>query len=117
MIVLIGTTCTAISAWSEGGLYAVKDETGTYPVIKILKIDEGGVVLRGYSNSFDSLPESIDESSLRLTGYDRLVLDYFAVSHENFPGIGAVFFNRRPLLRTTWTGSRDGGHSMDATIE
>ena len=51
-------------AWSVGGIYATHDEDGTFGIVKILKVDERGVHLRVYSNKFNSVPQSVDESSL-----------------------------------------------------
>ena len=36
----------------EGGLYSTPNEDGTFSVLKILKVDDGGLHIRVYSNKF-----------------------------------------------------------------
>jgi hypothetical protein len=42
--------CTSKAEFKEGGIYATPQEGGKYSVLKILKIDDGGVHVRMYSN-------------------------------------------------------------------
>jgi hypothetical protein len=55
----------------EGGFYAFKNDNGSYSVMKLLKVESGGVHVKVYSNQFDSPPTQIDESKLYLVGMNH----------------------------------------------
>jgi hypothetical protein len=52
----------------EGGLYAFKNDNGSYSVMKLLKVESAGVHVKIYSNQFDSPPTTVDESKLYVVG-------------------------------------------------
>ena len=57
--------------WVEGGTYAIATDDGSsYQVLKILKIDEGGVHIRVYSNRSADVPSLVDEASLYMAEVD-----------------------------------------------
>ena len=73
----------------EGGLYVTRDEDNTYTVLKVLKVDPGGVHVRQYSNRVIEIPTSLDSSTLFMAGIHRepnvkLGLGHTPVSHESF---------------------------------
>jgi len=83
----------------EGGLYFIHNDTGSYSVIKILKVDNGGVHVRLYSNQFPTPPDKVDESTLYLAGMDRkpdesLGMGHVPLSTKTFAGWHATFFQQ-----------------------
>ena len=52
----------------EGGIYAFKNENGSYSVLKLLKVESAGAHVKIYSNQFDSPPTQVDESKLIVVG-------------------------------------------------
>ena len=79
----------------EGGLYCTPGDNGGYQ-LKILKVDQGGVHIRGYSNYFPTRPSQIDEKSLYLAGTDYkppdiLGLGHLPLSKETFASWKPVF--------------------------
>ncbi len=96
----------------EGGLYYTPAEKGGYSVLKILKVDSGGVHVRIYSNAFDQPPEKVDEASLYLAGVDRkpnetLGMGHLPISKSSFSGWGAVF-----IQKSTVTDGELEGYKM-----
>lgn len=80
----------------EGGLYSMPGEQGGYAVLKILKLDDGGVHVRLYSNQFAEPPAKIEESTLYLAGMKRkpgesLGMGHAPLSKKNFAGWNAKF--------------------------
>jgi len=80
----------------EGGLYHFPNEDGSYGVLKILKLDEGGVHIRQYSNKFSSAPSAVEESTLYMAGMDRkpeenLGMGHLPISKNGFAGWRATF--------------------------
>ena len=80
---------SAPSGLTEGGLYSHLDEDGRYGVLKVLKIDDGGVHLRLYSNRFASHPASVDELKLFMAGINDkpaqpLGMGHIPVSRRSF---------------------------------
>ncbi len=59
------------SGLKEGGIYSFKNDNGSYSVLKILKIESGGLHIRIYSNQFDAPPTQVDESTLVIAGMDH----------------------------------------------
>lgn len=49
-----------------GGLYASKNEDGTFGVSKVLAVDDVAVHVRIYKNKFPALPQQFDTSVLSL---------------------------------------------------
>jgi hypothetical protein len=76
-----------------GGLYAARDDDGSYSVLKVLVVDEYAVHLRAYANRFEELPSDIDPSILTLGS----VLDGgFGIGH--FPLAKDGFWNDDPVF-------------------
>jgi hypothetical protein len=83
----------------EGGLYYTQNENGSYSVLKILKLDDGGVHVRLYSNQFSTPPAKVDESILYMVGVDRkpnetLGMGHAPISKQSFVGWKAVLFQQ-----------------------
>ena len=77
IITIIITLCSMLIGCSrlggstdlkEGGIYCFKNANGAYSVLKILKVESGGLHIRVYSNQFDSPPTKVDESTLYMAG-------------------------------------------------
>jgi hypothetical protein len=84
------------SSLVEGGLYYTPGEQGGYSVLKILKLDDGGVHVRLYSNQFTEPPMKIDESTLYMAGMNRksgesLGMGHAPISKKSFAGWNAKF--------------------------
>jgi hypothetical protein len=97
--VLALSGCATGPQWIEGGMYSTPQDDGTYTVIKILKLDDQGVHIRMYSNVFESLPASIDESTLYMAGVDRgpdeaLGMGHAPISRQSFATWGAEFIQQ-----------------------
>ena len=80
----------------EGGIYYARNDDGTFSVLKILKLDDGGVHLRQYSNVWPAPPVSVDEATLYMAGMDRkpdekLGMGHMPVSTKNFAGWNTKF--------------------------
>lgn len=80
----------------EGGLYYTPGESGGYSVLKILKLDDGGVHVRLYSNHFSEPPVKIDESTLYMAGMKRkpgesMGMGHAPISKKSFAGWHALF--------------------------
>jgi hypothetical protein len=83
----------------EGGLYYTEGEAGTYAVLKILKIDDGGYHLRLYSNMYSEPPDHIDESTLYIVGADHkpnetLGMGHVPISKDSFTSWNAHFIQQ-----------------------
>src|SRR4051812_2989510 len=81
----------AQSNLKEGGLYSVEGEKGGFSIVKILKLDDGGVHIRAYSNRFPQRPSEIDISRLYMAGINRkddeeLGMGHLPLSRESFSG-------------------------------
>lgn len=63
---MLATACTSESdkVAIEGGLYSTQNEEGTFSIMKVLKVDDGGVHVRLYSNTFAARPTAVAESTL-----------------------------------------------------
>lgn len=95
-------TCRARPRYVEGGLYSVSADNGRFAVVKILKIDDGGVHLRMYSNTFAQRPSNVDTSTLYMAGVDHkptehLGMGHAPLSHASFQTWGAAFIKREPV--------------------
>ncbi len=67
LIVMLFSSCSRHGdSIVVGGLYASKDEDGTFSVSKILAVDEVAVHVRIYKNKFPALPQQLDSSTLSL---------------------------------------------------
>ena len=96
MLLLLQAGCAGSSQedWVEGGVYSTPNEDGTYSVLKILKLDEGGVHVRLYSNVYPHHPTELDLSELYMAGMDRgpkerLGMGHVPFSRESFAAWGA----------------------------
>lgn len=103
----------------EGGLYATPGEKGGYSILKILKLDEGGVHVRLYSNSFVDLPKQIDESTLYMAGINHkpeevLGMGHAPISKTSFTGWRVVFIQQSTVRKeelkgyTMWLDAKGG---------
>jgi len=92
----------------EGGLYATPAEHGGYSVLKILKLDEGGVHVRLYSNRFTARPTKIDEGTLYLAGLKQpnepLGMGHAPISKRSFAGWQAVFVQQSTVKKEELEG-------------
>ena len=114
LVVLIATAFLALSGcqkeqlW-EGGVYSVEAERGGFSVVKVLKLDSGGVHIRLYSNHFDQRPSDIDVSGLYMAGVTRkpeeeLGMGHLPLSHESFAGWRPKLINIVPVQSTELEG-------------
>src|SRR5262245_54635584 len=78
---LAGCSKPAQSDVKIGGLYAAKNDNGSYSILKVLKTDEFGVHGRIYSNQFQTPPAKVDESTLYMAGQDHKTNETFGVGH------------------------------------
>ena len=93
----------------EGGLYYTKNDNGSYSVMKILKLDDGGVHLRLYSNQFRTPPRNVDESKLYMVGVDRkpnetLGMGHAPISKRSFEQWKATFFQQSSVKQDELEG-------------
>lgn len=93
----------------EGGLYYTASEKGGYSVLKILRLDEGGVHVRLYSNKFAEPPTKIDESTLFMAGMNRkpgesLGLGHAPISRKSFAGWNAKFVQQSTVQESELEG-------------
>ena len=93
-----------------GGLYASRNDDGTYGVMKVLAVDDFAVHLRSYKNRFRDIPKDLDTSVLSLGGIDDP--DGFGIGH--FPLAKDGFWNSEPifLIRETVTDDELEGYRM-----
>jgi hypothetical protein len=94
-----------------GGLYHLPDENGRFKVLKVLKLDDGGVHVRLFSNVFPSPPARVEESSLYLAGMDRkpdepMGMGHLPISHRSFASWNAVFFQQSHVTDDELDGYR-----------
>ena len=85
-----------------GGLYHVRNEDGTFSVLKILKLDDNGVHICQYSNQYPAPPSAVDESTLYMVGVDRkpeekLGMGHLPISKKSFAGWNASFFQQSSI--------------------
>ncbi len=107
---LLGCTQSS-SRLIEGGLYYTQNENGSYSVLKILRLDDGGVHVRLYSNQFSTPPTKVDESTLYMGGVDRkpdesLGMGHLPISKQSFQGWRAVFFQQSAVKEDELEGYR-----------
>ena len=103
--------CRPTSHIIEGGIYSVPTENGRYSVIKILKIDDSGVHLRMYSNTFPQRPADVDTSKLYMAGIDhkateQLGMGHAPISHASFRNWSAKFIKREAVRDEELDGYR-----------
>jgi hypothetical protein len=97
--------------WVVGGIYATPNEGG-YTLIKVLKVDKGGVHIRMYSNLFKEIPSTVDENKLFMAPPDNeeelpLGMGHAPISHKSFSTWGAVF-----IVKSTVSESELEGYKM-----
>lgn len=95
----------------EGGLYYTRNENDSYSVFKILKVDDGGLHVRLYSNQFSTPPSQVDESTLCMAGIDRepsetLGMGHAPISNQSFAGWNAVFLQQSTVRNDELEGYR-----------
>ena len=89
-----GNPSVAPQSIQVGGLYATKDEGGSWRVMKVLALDEHAVHLRSYANKFREQPKDVDPSVLTLGGLNNP--EGFGIGH--FPLAKEGFFKDKPIL-------------------
>lgn len=112
-LLLLATACASQGEgqWREGGLYASRQDDGTYAIVKILKLDESGVHVRVYSNRFDTIPETLDENELYMAGVDhgsdeQLGLGHLPLSRTSFVAWQARFIKVVDVTESELEGYR-----------
>jgi len=92
---MLVTACASESTSSviEGGLYSTQNEEGTFSIVKVLKVDDGGVHVRVYSNMFAARPTTVAESTLYMVGVKRGPNEGLGIGHL-------------PLAKTSFAGWR-----------
>ena len=94
--------------YEVGGIYSVWGR-GTYKVIKILNVDEGGVHLRMYANTWQERPSTIDPDTLTLTGEDAgsiQAIGHMPVVRSNFLSMGPRLAASSPVTDAELEGYR-----------
>jgi len=109
MSILSFLTGCSNSEPKEGGLYYIHNENSSYSVLKILKIDEGGVHVRLYSNQYAAPPDKIDESTLYMAGLNRkanegLGMGHAPLSKKTFKGWHAIFIQQSSVKQEELEG-------------
>jgi hypothetical protein len=79
--IFAGCSPSKQSSVKEGGLYAAKNDNGSFSILKVLKTDDLGVHVKIYSNQFPTPPAKVDESTLYLAGTDHKTNETFGVEH------------------------------------
>jgi hypothetical protein len=80
-------------------LYYTQEEQGSYHVLKLLKIDDGGFHVRLYSNEFAEPPASLDETRLYRAGRnhkptEKPGMGHCPVSRKSFLSWDATFIQQ-----------------------
>ncbi len=92
-----------------GGLYATKDDDGTYGVMKVLVVDDFAVHLRSYANRFEELPTDIDPSTLTLGSISDgggFGIGHFPLAKEGFWNDEPIFLRETPVADGELEGYR-----------
>jgi hypothetical protein len=102
-------SCSGEPDFLEGGIYTTPRESGGFVILKILKIDDGGVHVRVYSNIYPTAPTQVDETSLYLAGMDRkpseaLGMGHLPLSHQSFKGWKAHFIQQAHVSKEELEG-------------
>lgn len=85
-----------------GGLYSILTNSGKYKIAKILELDEGGIHLRVFENSFDERPRKVDFKTLTLGKFGG---EEFSAGH--IPVLDEVFTRAAPSFISKSTVSKD----------
>lgn len=98
----------------------MRNESGRYSVLKILKLDPYGVHVRIYSNQFEQHPSKLDETTLYMAGMDRkpnesLGMGHVPIRRASFASWGARFIKIVPVEQEELGGYQmwkdaDGGY-------
>ncbi len=67
-----------------GGLYATRDEDGSYGIMKVLVVDENAVHLRSYATRFKELPAEVRSPELSMDGPEGFGIGHFPLAREEF---------------------------------
>ena len=92
-----------------GGLYATKNEDGTYGVMKVLVVDDFAVHLRSYANRFNELPSEIDPSVLTLGSISDgggFGIGHFPLAKEGFWNDDPVYLKKTAVAEDELEGYR-----------
>ena len=88
---LTGCSPSKTGGLKEGGIYAFKNDNGSYSVLKLLKVESDGVHAKIYSNQFDAPPTQVDESKLIIVGLQHKENETLGVTDA--PIKGEIFQN------------------------
>ena len=104
-------SCRSEPTYIEGGIYSVPAEKGGYAVVKILKLDDGGVHLRMYSNVFRERPRAVDTAKLYMAGInhkptEQLGMGHATISKASFRTWGAEFIQSETVRSEELDGYR-----------
>ncbi len=92
-----------------GGLYAMRNQDGTYRIVKVLVVDQTIVHLRSYANRFKELPAQVNSSQLslgRLDGPGGLGIGHFPLAREGFDREERVLVARESVTEDELDGYR-----------
>ena len=72
--------------YKVGGLYLVQNDDMTFGIAKIIAVDEGGVHLVLYANTYTAAPDYIDPDTLLLGGdeeNEKWGISHFPLAYES----------------------------------
>lgn len=87
LLIILFTQSAIAENWVEGAIYSAPYESG-YTIVKVLKLDTGGVHLRLYSNLYPNRPNQVDEAKLFMAGVGQdknvpLSMGHLPISHQS----------------------------------
>jgi hypothetical protein len=92
-----------------GGLYASRDQDGTYRIVKVLVVNEFAVHLRSYANRFKELPTQVSSSELSMGGLgspEGFGIGHFPLAREGFDRDERVLVGRESVADHELEGYR-----------
>jgi|SRR5262245_21685702 len=92
-----------------GGLYATRDQDGTYRIVKVLVVDEFAVHLRSYADRFKELPAQVRSSRLSMGGLgsaEGFGIGHFPLAREEFDREERVLVGRESVADEELDGYR-----------
>ena len=101
--------CAKPPAITVGGLYSVKDDAGHYRAAKVIAVDNDGVHIRLYKNTWPQRPNDVPPKSLSLgtiNDPDGFGIGHMALSEKDFRARKPVFLSSQPLSKDELEGYR-----------
>lgn len=92
-----------------GGLYAMREEDGSYRIVKVLVVDEFAIHLRSYANRFTELPVQVSSSELSMGGLNSAEgfgIGHFPIAPEGFDRQDRVLVGREAVAHDELEGYR-----------